>query len=130
MQGDTSVWSYDLAPITARFSKHGHAAPERVEGEFRKFAALCVAHPEGGLSPSRLVDTYWHEFVLDTARYRDFCQHAYGAFMDHVPDDAGAGMAVQFEATKALYTQRFGPPDPTLWMEPGNSMTGRRSTLG
>ena len=35
--------------------------------------------------PSHAVDEAWHGLILCTARYRDFCDTAYGKFMDHHP---------------------------------------------
>lgn len=35
--------------------------------------------------PSRLVDAYWHAFILDTRAYAGFCATAFGRFFHHVP---------------------------------------------
>lgn len=35
--------------------------------------------------PSRVVDDLWHEFILDTRAYHDFCHHAFGAYFHHIP---------------------------------------------
>jgi hypothetical protein len=42
-------------------------------------ASTCVA------SPSLTVDEAWHEFVLHTQFYADFCMSRYGRFIHHVP---------------------------------------------
>jgi hypothetical protein len=52
---------------------------------------FCIAQDAGGrrLSmPSRIVDAAWHEFILDTRSYREFCQRAFGRYYDHVPAEA------------------------------------------
>jgi hypothetical protein len=126
----SAVWSFDLAPVARRYERNGGQDAARVEQEFRRFAALCAEHPEGGLAPSLPVDGLWHELVLDSTRYREFCQQAYGAFLDHIPDDSGQGMEAEFAATKALYETAYGAPDPILWGMPGNSMSGRRRPSG
>lgn len=36
--------------------------------------------------PSRLVDTAWHCFILQTRRYQIFCKQAFGGFLHHVPE--------------------------------------------
>ncbi len=41
----------------------------------RKFVAM----------PSQVVDDLWHEFILYTKNYQDFCQRAFGQFMHHTP---------------------------------------------
>ena len=35
--------------------------------------------------PSKAVDAAWHEFILFTGYYRQFCQQAFGRFLDHTP---------------------------------------------
>ena len=41
----------------------------------RKFVAM----------PSQVVDDLWHEFILYTKAYDDFCKHAFGQFLHHTP---------------------------------------------
>lgn len=38
--------------------------------------------------PSQAVDDAWHEFILFTRNYRDFCQRGLGHFLHHVPAEA------------------------------------------
>ena len=40
--------------------------------------------------PSQVVDVAWHEFILFTRDYRDFCQRGLGRFLHHVPAEAMA----------------------------------------
>lgn len=35
--------------------------------------------------PSQVVDDLWHEFILYTKHYDDFCREAFGQFMHHTP---------------------------------------------
>jgi hypothetical protein len=35
--------------------------------------------------PSQVVDDLWHEFILYTRNYQDFCQRAFGQFLHHTP---------------------------------------------
>ena len=35
--------------------------------------------------PSQAVDDLWHEFILYTKAYRDYCNRAFGRFFDHTP---------------------------------------------
>lgn len=37
--------------------------------------------------PSKAADALWHAFILDTRAYRDFCEHAFGDFLHHLPED-------------------------------------------
>lgn len=38
--------------------------------------------------PSQAVDVAWHEFILFTRQYQQFCQQALGRFLHHVPAEA------------------------------------------
>lgn len=35
--------------------------------------------------PSQIADDLWHEFILYTQHYQDFCQQAFGRFLHHTP---------------------------------------------
>ena len=35
--------------------------------------------------PSQVVDELWHEFILYTKNYEQFCQQAFGDFLHHTP---------------------------------------------
>lgn len=38
--------------------------------------------------PSQAVDEAWHEFILMTRSYHDFCRRTLGRFLHHVPAEA------------------------------------------
>ena len=38
--------------------------------------------------PSQAVDAAWHEFILFTRNYRDYCRRALGRFLHHTPAEA------------------------------------------
>ncbi len=40
--------------------------------------------------PSQVVDDAWHEFILSTRIYGDFCRRAFGYFLHHTPAEAMA----------------------------------------
>lgn len=48
-----------------------------------------LAHLKSGRKfvsmPSQVVDELWHEFILYTRHYADFCDKAFGRFMHHTP---------------------------------------------
>jgi hypothetical protein len=52
---------------------------------------FCIAQMAGHrpLSmPSRVVDDAWHELIIDTRAYREFCNAALGRDFDHVPAES------------------------------------------
>ena len=36
--------------------------------------------------PSKIVDEAWHEMILRTREYTNFCQRAFGDYLHHTPD--------------------------------------------
>jgi hypothetical protein len=74
----------------------------------RKFVAM----------PSQVADDLWHEFILYTKNYQQFCQQAFGRFLHHAPavvmskgqlDDAGIRRSWFF----ACQEENISPKQPT-----------------
>ncbi len=58
-----------------------------VQQGLREWLVCCAWRGGATLTmPSRVVDTAWHEFILDSAGYMDFCDHAYGEYLHHIPE--------------------------------------------
>ncbi len=92
---------------------------ERAEVALReviRFLDLCAAAGRP-LTPSPRVDDAWHEFVLCTREYADFCQQHFGRFVHHDPGGTDEDNRRQFRATLYAYAQRFEAPDPRWWGE-------------
>ena len=52
----------------------------------RDYFVICNKAEKKEVSmPSRAVDTAWHEFILHTKIYQDFCENAFGYFLHHTP---------------------------------------------
>lgn len=52
---------------------------------------FLICHGRPGVlvpMPSQVVDAAWHEFILFTQNYQDFCRRAFGAFFHHTPTEA------------------------------------------
>ncbi|WP_216819769.1 hypothetical protein [Zoogloea sp. LCSB751] len=62
------------------------AQAEMVIRELRSFFRVAGAANGRMVSmPSQAVDVAWHEFILFTRGYRQFCARALGRFLDHTP---------------------------------------------
>ena len=68
--------------------------------------------------PSQIVDDLWHEFILHTKAYQEFCRKAFGAFFHHTPavaleknQDANAGLRRCFWFT--CREENINPRRPT-----------------
>jgi hypothetical protein len=62
------------------------ALAERIMDQALGFLRLCAEKP-GTYSPSPLVDTGWHTFILYTRDYAEFCEKVAGRFIHHNPTD-------------------------------------------
>src|SRR3954467_15860211 len=49
---------------------------------------LACLYADGELigMPSKLVDVAWHEMILRTREYHEFCRRAFGEYLHHTPD--------------------------------------------
>lgn len=92
------------------------------EGEYRKFLALRLAHPDTDIVPSKIVDEMWHRHILDTAAYREDCEAIFGHFVDHFPyfgmrDEQDAEDLVNaYARTLDMYAEAFGDPPADTWI--------------
>lgn len=59
---------------------------ELVERGLRQFFTACQRSNRRFVAmPSQVVDSMWHEFILHTSAYREWCDLVIGRFIDHVP---------------------------------------------
>jgi hypothetical protein len=49
--------------------------------------------------PSKVVDMLWHEFILNTHEYEQFCRQAFGKLLHHTPTEM-LSSSKQITATK------------------------------
>jgi hypothetical protein len=69
---------------------HSDQVPLVLEG-LRQYFLVCLTARSGGIArhvgmPSKAVDDAWHEFILMTHDYSQFCRRAFGRYLHHVPD--------------------------------------------
>ena len=78
------------------------------------------------------VDEAWHQFILFTAQYADFCQRFFGRYVHHSPSnapEAGTPKAVpvaSFLMFKERYEELFGSSLPDVWYDERSVTTERR----
>lgn len=84
------------------------------EIEYTRFLALKRTYPEKEIVPTKTIDAFWHQHILDTAKYAEDCQTVFGYFLHHYPyfgmngkQDA-QNLVGAFEETKTLYKKHFG----------------------
>lgn len=65
------------------------AQADMVLNGLRDYFHICnIAGKKLVSMPSQAVDVVWHEFILFTLQYQNFCKKALGRFLHHVPAEA------------------------------------------
>lgn len=68
---------------------HPHLTPNECQLVSRGLRQFLLAYLKSGRKfvsmPSQVVDDLWHEFILYTKSYQDFCQTAFGGYFHHTP---------------------------------------------
>ena len=64
------------------------SAADLVERGFRQFFLACSRSDGAYVAmPSKIVDAYWHAFILDTRSYAAWCERTLGRFLHHTPTE-------------------------------------------
>jgi hypothetical protein len=81
------VLAYENAEFIERLKVKlvlSHKEAEQLFLDMKQFLYMCGTRP-GICSPTDPIDAAWHEFVLYTEDYANFCQNMFGRFIHHVP---------------------------------------------
>ena len=81
-----------LAPYTKKALKAGKlskADAKEAEVEYRQHLLLCWVNQQiqgnQQIVPTERADQIWHEHILDTKPYSEFCNQLYGEYLHHNP---------------------------------------------
>lgn len=85
-----------------------------VLAEVLKFLHL-IGENNQRLTPSLVVDLAWHEFILCTRNYHDYCEEHFGRYIHHHPGGDEKQNNQQFLLTHQLYKSAFGTPPEAYW---------------
>ena len=79
------------------------------------------------------VDEAWHQFILFTREYIEYCQRFFGGYIPHSPSNAPKPATSEaervpstFEAFQARYQELFGLPLPDAWYDERSVAVHRR----
>lgn len=92
--------------------------------EVLRFLFLVASHDSGQLTPSHRVDLVWHEFILCTRVYDEFCETHFGRMIHHHPGGERERHRRQYEETLRLYKHFFGQPHQRFWPDARSRLTG------
>jgi hypothetical protein len=96
LRRDRLIAGYDFgnAARLALRQKHPQLSSSELDlawTALRQYFRICLRAGRRRVPmPSRLADDAWHCLILDTRRYAQFCQAAFGRFLHHVPEQPGA----------------------------------------
>ncbi|PYQ29675.1 MAG: hypothetical protein DMF56_11895 [Acidobacteria bacterium] len=85
-----------------------------VEKRYRRYLCMIRLDPNGSAVPTKDIDLFWHQHILDTRAYAKDCEHLFGYFLHHFPyfgmrgEEDARNLSRSFEETKALYALHFG----------------------
>jgi tRNA uridine 5-carbamoylmethylation protein Kti12 len=86
------VLAYQGEDIVDRFLHKYEVTLQEAEELFmetKKFLYLCITAPKGQkvviTDDLSIIDEMWHNFILFTREYHDFCQRFAGYYIHHVP---------------------------------------------
>ena len=90
-QGE-KIDALDLEPVAYKLMHPEPGAPvmtlteadQRI-ADYRCFLKLCAWYPDETIVPSQEIDEAWHAHILDTAKYADDTEQAFGYFLHHFP---------------------------------------------
>lgn len=91
--------------------------------EYKKFVYLGVVS-DASVTPPKVIDQVWHEHLLFTRAYREFCRDVLGRDFDHNPELVQSKsqtelFQVQYAATLVLYYTEFHREPPAdIWGTP------------
>ncbi len=90
--------------VAASYPHLSAAQLRRIEEGARRFFAVSLK--AGGRQvgmPSQAVDAFWHEFILHTCNYQQFCRQAFGRFLHPTPAAVMSDGATQKAAIRRAW---------------------------
>ncbi len=85
-----------------------------VEQRYKRYLCMIVLNENRSIVPTKNIDIFWHQHILDTRAYAKDCQTILGQFIHHFPyfgmrsDEDAQDLVDSFEETKVFYAQLFG----------------------
>jgi hypothetical protein len=131
----TEVWSqalaYDAPFLIEKLMKdHVVESAEEAEALFRevkRYLVMVAADRTVVWAMHSLrVDQVWHQFILFTRQYIDYCRQNFGRYIQHAPSTAPPveGLAPRrpstFKQLAEAYEKLFDEPLPDLWYDEKN----------
>ena len=85
-----------------------------VELRYKRYLCMLMLNEKGSIVPTKNIDIFWHQHILDTRAYAKDCQTIMGKFIHHFPyfgmrsEQDAQDLLDSFEETKIFYSTLFG----------------------
>src|SRR3989344_40773 len=89
-----------------------------MEKHYKHFLLLKFKYPQRRIVPTKAVDQFWHQHILDTMKYAEDCSVLFGYFLHHFPyfgmrsEEDAANLEVAFHETMQTFQNEFGEAPP------------------
>ena len=80
---------------------------------YKNFLLLIKKHQPEAMVPTREIDEFWHNHILNTKKYYQDSLQIFGHYLHHEPasmDDDPEQLIADFQQTKKYYQNEFGVP--------------------
>ncbi|MEI8026211.1 MAG: hypothetical protein WCI18_07665 [Pseudomonadota bacterium] len=110
--GHEKLDDLDLSTVCSRFkSTHKHLNlssrnVSEIRDLYKSFLWLKISYPLQTLSPTDIIDSFWHEHILDTQKYFADCKALFGEYMHHSPSSKKSSLE-PFQTTVKLVAKHF-----------------------
>ena len=105
----SDVLDYEHPALTQRLQrklKISEAESLQLFHDTKLFLFICGVNTDRGYVPPKAIDNGWHEFLLYTEDYANFCDRYFGRFLHHRPYQPEAPINIRDGALKTLTKAR------------------------
>lgn len=89
-----------------------------IEIELKRFLSLRILYDQNVFAPTPPIDYMWHELIIDTPRYFELCNTAFGEYLHHRPLSPSKIAEFSGEVlyqTKQCLLEAYGNVAPAIW---------------
>ena len=89
---------------------------EKIIKDYKRF--LEIRNADNTCSPSDIIDELWHQHILDTQSYFDYCTQKFNKIIHHNPEDANDQQQrkIRLKSSIDMYRINYGEePDNFIW---------------
>jgi hypothetical protein len=114
------IEALDFTPIINKMISESYPLPrwtiadaQTCERLYKNFLILNRKYPDENLVPTKEIDEFWHNHILDTRKYTEDCLAIFGHYKHHEPGPALLDEKTQeqftalFKRTQELYFKEF-----------------------